>query len=402
MVKELYKITTNEVSLNVSGSFINSIRTKNITKSGCRVYDGKYIGIAGTLGDETEETWKQAEENLELKVSYPYAPCGNQKRTRDLSVSCTEEEFLKNAEELLEILRTEFPEFIFSNKIAMTIITESLTNDIGLELINKDSIFNVSVLAKHVDSVNIFDTGVMRVMRSWDKEALLTEARKQLKAFNNVVELPKKDKILVSGDVSSFGMKLIEFLHGRQLGKAASPLSEKLGEKLFSPDFTLEVNRSDSEYLVPFFDSEGTTLANDRIALIENGVLKSGYTDKMNADEFGYVNTASASGSHDGVPSIGYEGLSIKSGEKNLSELVGDEEWVCLVMASGGDCTNEGNFATPVQLGYLMKGEEFIGRLPEFTVSGNIYEYFGEDYIGTSKDKLIFGDKSTIVRMKLN
>ena len=39
MIKELYQQTVREVSLNVSAGRVDSLRRKNITKSGCRVYD---------------------------------------------------------------------------------------------------------------------------------------------------------------------------------------------------------------------------------------------------------------------------------------------------------------------------------------------------------------------------
>ena len=69
MVKELYQIKVNEVTLNVTNSEIDSVRKKNLTKSGCRVYDNGCIGIAGTLGEPTEETWQKAEKALNMAIA---------------------------------------------------------------------------------------------------------------------------------------------------------------------------------------------------------------------------------------------------------------------------------------------------------------------------------------------
>ena len=55
MIKELYQQTVREVSLNVSAGRVDSLRRKNITKSGCRVYDNGYIGVAGCLGLPTAQ-----------------------------------------------------------------------------------------------------------------------------------------------------------------------------------------------------------------------------------------------------------------------------------------------------------------------------------------------------------
>ena len=61
MIKELYQQTVREVSLNVSAGRVESLRKKNVTKSGCRVYDNGYIGVAGCLGQPTADTWAAAE-----------------------------------------------------------------------------------------------------------------------------------------------------------------------------------------------------------------------------------------------------------------------------------------------------------------------------------------------------
>lgn len=53
MVKELYQTILRETSLNVTSGEIDSIRKKSITKSGCRVYDGSYLGVSGVLGEPT-------------------------------------------------------------------------------------------------------------------------------------------------------------------------------------------------------------------------------------------------------------------------------------------------------------------------------------------------------------
>ena len=71
MIRELYQQTLREISLNVTSGEIDSLRKKNITKSGCRVYDSGYLGIAGILGQPDEKTWAQAKANLTGKFPAP-------------------------------------------------------------------------------------------------------------------------------------------------------------------------------------------------------------------------------------------------------------------------------------------------------------------------------------------
>ena len=54
-----------------------------------------------------------------------------------------------------------------------------------------------------------------------------------------------------------------------------------------------------------------------------------------------------------------------------------------MVIASGGDTTPDGHFATPVQMAYLMEDGKLVGRLPEMVISGSFFDMLGKDYIGT-------------------
>lgn len=74
MIKELYRIFKHEVCLNVTRGAVDSVRIKNIVKSGARVYDGGYIGIAGTIGEPSDELVSAAEKNLAKKIEYKFEP----------------------------------------------------------------------------------------------------------------------------------------------------------------------------------------------------------------------------------------------------------------------------------------------------------------------------------------
>lgn len=94
--------------------------------------------------------------------------------------------------------------------------------------------------------------------------------------------------------------------------------------------------------------------------------------------------------------------LSVKPSERTLSDLLGGELGILAAMASGGDWTNEGNYVTPVQTAYLFDGKNFIGRLPEINMSGNIYDIFGDDFIGVSAARPAFGERALVVRMRVS
>lgn len=67
MIKELYRIFKHEVCLNVTRGAVDSVRIKNIVKSGARVYDGGYIGIAGTIGERRTSSFPRRKRTLQKR-----------------------------------------------------------------------------------------------------------------------------------------------------------------------------------------------------------------------------------------------------------------------------------------------------------------------------------------------
>jgi len=167
VIKEKYIKKLEEISINIVQSNIESIRKKNITKTGFRVYENGFIGIAGAVGEvDNLDLEKRAIDNLKLKIPYPYEPSTNMVKTVDYRKEIfSHEEFVKEVEELLKILRQEFPDFIFSNKIYIQEFETKLINDVGLDLTHIDKAIVVEIIIKEKSSTNIFDTFYINIHR---------------------------------------------------------------------------------------------------------------------------------------------------------------------------------------------------------------------------------------------
>ena len=191
-------------------------------------------------------------------------------------------------------------------------------------------------------------------------------------------------------------------MHGLLYGSGGSLFAGKMGEKLFADDFTVFQSRNPQDDIVaPFFDMEGTVNEGYRATLIENGVLEAVMTDKKYANKFGLSLTGSAGGDYDSVPSLSVRNTQIASTGKAVSELLDGRMGVLVWIASGGDFTSEGAFATPVQLAYLYDGEKLVGRLPELNVSSHLYDMFGKDFCGVSTDSLTHLCKMNLAVMNM-
>jgi len=407
MIKEKYIRRVKEISINVVQTEIESIRKKDITKTGLRVYENGFIGIAGAVGKANEaELEKRAIENLKLKIPYSYKVSENLVKEVDYRREIlSDKDFVKEIEELLTALRTEFPDFIFSNKIKIREVETKLLNDIGLDLTHKDRAIIIELIIKEKTSVNVFDAFAVYEDREYNKDSLLNNIRELLTAYKNEVELPLEGKqpvVFIEDDELPL-MKLIDELNGYKVGTGASLFKDFIGQKKFSENFTLYQSVEEEDLTEhEFFDAEGTINEGDKYALIENGKIICPYTDKKTASQFNLPLTGSASAEYDKVPSLSPRNFKVASSNKKLKELLNGQLAIAVLIASGGDFTAEGVFGSPVQLAFLTDGEKLLGRLPELTISSELYAMFGEDYIGRSEDKAFVGQKALVFNMNVN
>ncbi|WIV12333.1 metallopeptidase TldD-related protein [Proteiniborus sp. MB09-C3] len=407
MIKEKYISNEKEITINIVQTEIKSIRKKDMTKTGLRIYQDGYIGVAGAVGKADEvELEKRAVENLKLQIPYPYEPSSNHAEEVDYRKEVlSDEDFVKEVEELLRIFKNEFPDFIFSNNISIQEMDIRLSNNKGLDLTHKDRFISIELIIKEKSSLNVFDAFVFLTDREYSKEKTLDIVRETLTACGNQVKLPVEGKqpvVFMANDYLPL-KKIIEELNGYKVGTGASLFKDSIGEKKFSEDFTLYQSAEEEDMTgYVFFDAEGVVNKNYRYALIENGKIISPYTDKKTAAQFNLPLTGSAAADYDKVPSLAARNFKIASGGKTLKELLNGQLAVAVLIASGGDFTAEGVFGTPVQLAFLTDGEKLIGRLPELTISGEVYTMFGDDFIGRSEDKSFLGQNALAFNLDVN
>lgn len=395
MVKELYQIHTQEISLNITNGKIDSVRKKNILRSGCRIYDGGCIGVAGTLGEPTEDTWQAAREALSLQVPYPYQPGSGLRRSRVIGSMPEEKEFIQKMEAVLDTLGKEFPGYVLSNKVNAQIVTETLRNDAGLDLTSTCAAVYASIIVKEEASPNVFDSAIAYASDHFDPDRILEEGRSVLGAHSNPIPMPEENlPVIITSD--NFIAPLATQLNGKSLAKGASLFSGKVGQKLFSEKITLLSSRKEDTFDA-FFDAEGTTLEGDAIALIEKGVLLRGLGDKLCQGEYGSDLTASADGAYDDVPALGGGHLTIEP-TGSREEILQGSDAIVIWMASGGDTTPTGDYATPVQTAYLMRDGKLIARLPEFNFGGSLFRLLGDGFLGCTVEKICGNDHPLIVK----
>jgi PmbA protein len=408
VTNETYARRINQTSLSIVQTRIESVREKDITKTGFRVFDGEHIGTSGAIGVyDPDELRTSAQSALTSGIRYSFPPSGPRKQLVDRSVSIVSGgELVSEFDELLSELRTRQPDFIFSNKINLTKLDISMKNDIGLDLGYKDASLNVSLLFKEKASANIMDGFVAYESRRYDRQVLLDYVDAVCRAFQNTVPLPEgtKHPVIFATQQPLPLRKLAEDLNGNRFGSKTSLLSDRAEQQVFSEAFTLFQTRNPDDIIAPFFDAEGVVNKEYRFTLIDRGVVVAPFTDKRVADKYGLKPTGSATAEYDGVPSLGTPEFRTQESDETVASLLRGRKALFVFVAFGGDFTPDGTFGTPVQLAFLFDGKELLGRLPEFNLSSNVFNMFGRDFVGVGNDPY-FGlsdDRCLIMEMEVS
>ncbi|MDW7662763.1 MAG: metallopeptidase TldD-related protein [Bacillota bacterium] len=399
MKTEFITIRNIETTAKIVGTKVDAVRIKDIIKKGVRVYDNEKIGVSGAIGDIPDNVLvEKAVENLSTGIEYPYdleKELVDHRKYSELSMSG--EDLLEVTEEILEELRKNYDQFLFSEKISVKEMIVQMRNSEGLDLEYKDAWFELGLILKENSSANLFDGHIQYFGRTFDKQKFWDFNKGYLDAYDKKAELPAGEKLPVFVmDDSELNGFLNKSLNGERYANGSSVLSGKLGEQLFNEKINFGQNYDSKMTFEPFFDNEGVVLENDRLSLIGKGKFINVFTDKKTAATYDLPHTGAADGAYDGVPNLTMTQLKFETDSADLKTAMNGQMGIFVVVSAGGDFTPDGSFAAPVQVGFLFDGERFIGKLPEFTMRSNLWTMLGEDYIGTFDNPFYIGENSQV------
>lgn len=400
MKEKFISINTNS-QVNIEENKIISFDKSNLSTYSFRVGEDGFLGVHYQEGEMSDdEGYARAKQNLELKRPYPFELETGERHRDKTERELTDKEIFSLAEETLSHLHSKYPDFRLNGDVRQRKTESRQENDRGLNYSNKDCSVHADFSFKYKDSKDISDGWFGIGLRNFDVDKLYSMADNYLSNFEKKAEFP--EEIIVQIQYYGFLGKLSESLDAEKLCLGTSLLSGKIGQKVFSEQFTLCHDVTDAEcWHDNFFDGEGVVLPGDKLAYIENGVVLRGYADKRIAKKYGVEHTGSAWRNYADIPANGNVTFRIARSDKTVKELLGGRLSVVPVRYSGGGFNEKGEYVMPVQMAYLCDGEKFLGRLPEFTLVSNMFDMFGKDFIGVGSDNPVFNDKQILVRMKL-
>ncbi|MDD4973951.1 MAG: metallopeptidase TldD-related protein [Bacteriovorax sp.] len=376
-------LTLNEESLSIEviAGKINSYRNKNIIKKGIRLFENNKIYSTSFVGQITDaDLLKKASAAKSVGIPFDYTLATNpQLKTFDEESMKAPLSAINEAIELSqERLAKYSKDFVFNGKFERSIHTRTMTNADGMKLERKFAYNEWHYLFKRVGSPNLMDGYFEESGKTLDIKDVFDKNLPYLEAYKNEITFKDGKYPVLFIEGGQFG-KLAESLIAEKYCEGSALFSGKLNTKIFSPEFSLyDVNYSPAHGIYKKFDGEGTIRELSHLPLIEKGVMKNIIADLRTSKKYGIEATGNGQRSSDSAVSTGFNALVLGAGKRSTQDILnGLEECVVVFMGHGGDFTDKGDFSTPLQLSYLVKKGEIIGRLPQLTVKSTTQDMFG-------------------------
>ena len=169
---------------------------------------------------------------------------------------------------------------------------------------------------------------------------------------------------------------LASAINGSSIARKTSFLRDKLGQQLFAPGINVidDPLRRRGLRSQPF-DAEG--VAGRRLALIENGVLKTWLLDSATARELGMTTTGHAHRGASSTPSPGPTNLHLEPGAKSPAQLIGDIAdgfYITDLIGSGGNGVT-GDYSRGAS-GFWIENGVRTYPVSEVTIAGHLLEMY--------------------------
>lgn len=386
MRKEILEIKQKEVSMEAAGNKIASLRHKNITKKGARVFKEGLIYSSSFVGEVSDDALLQEalalEENA-LAFDYPLSVIDSISAA-NLLADQTAQDFTAEFQTALSFLNERFPEFIFSGKANLSRLKKEIRFLNEATLAYEYDYSEWYFIYKHKKSANMMDgflgsSGVAQYN-------ILSEVKLYDKFLQvGLSEVSLDDGLLpvVFVEPGPLFSKLKDTTRVDQYKKGLGLFKNKLGEIVLSEAFSLyDVSFDPQVNAVNLFDADGFVRAQKRLALIEKGVFQNLIVDSRNAAKYGLKPTGNTQRNFDSNSELGFNEVIVDPGERSTAEVLkGLDKCLVIEMAAGGEFTDLGDYSTPAQSGYLLEKGDVVGKLPQITLSSSVQKMFGSDLI---------------------
>ena len=393
MREEILTISDKEISIEFTGNALNSIKNKNITKKGVRIFKSGKIYSASFVGSIDNSTLlKMASKNKDGATYFNYdLPELISLSQKDILNSKGENDLFINFRETINWLKQNYPNFIFSGKAKLNRFKKKLEIVEKSKIEHEFDICSWGLTYKHRKSTGIVD-GYFGGNSVYDFDIDLATKKYShfLDVFENKVKLNPGKIPVVFAQSDHLFKKIIESARVDFYKKGIGLFKGKLENTVLNEKFSLmDISYKPVLLAMDLFDAEGFVRKNAELDIIKDGVFKNLICDSRNAAKYKLKSTGNSKRLFDTASRLGFNNLRVKEGKRTVKEILNDlPKCIIVEISIGGTCTDTGNYSTPVQNGFFVQDGKIKGKIPQITLTSSVEEMFGNKLIEIASDSI--------------
>lgn len=396
---ELFHASSDTLEVGFSAGAVKRALARESSGLGLRARAGGKLGFVGSrdLSPEGLAALEgQLENSLEVgdegELAFPGASQPDPAAAAlGLSVpetaALTIPDLVKVGEEALAELRERFPQVTFDATVRRSVGRSRLQNTSGLTTEEDYTVFSFSVEANQTRDEDVLIDYAYVVGTSTalaDPARVVRELSQRLEWSQEIVDwTPGRMPVLFTPEGSSvIWSPLLQALSGKTVMLGTSPLRERSGEQVLGAQVTLiDDGLRPGALGSGAYDEEGIPRATR--PLIEAGVLR-GFVHSLETAQ-ATESAPTGNGERGGAtarPEPGFSNVVVQGGQESFQELLSSiDEGILVhsVIGQGQGNTLPGTFSNPLDLAFLIRGGQVVGRIKDGSIAGDIYQLLGPE-----------------------
>lgn len=395
---ELYQVHVTETPVRYKNNKLKTIDTSEKRVNALRVVKDGKLGFATSTGADLDQLLDMALTTAEFGRPWDVALPGQtglpQIELAHPSTAVEIDAMVYTGAEVIKQLRECHPEILASAQLSTRKATARLINSQGFSGEYSKSMFSMLGMAELTEGKNM-----LSLFAGFSSGKLEDQVERTVRQLVENFEHGRTNVPIRSGNYtvifSPFCLgdilrPLLACADGKAVEKGFSPWQDKLGEKLFSPQFSLY-----DDPTIPFapascpFDGEG--IAAKRTALIQDGRVNSFILDLATAQALGMKPTGNGFRNPDSLPGPGNSNIILELAETQpLEQLIGSVQRGVIIhslMGAWAGNPYSGQVSGNIDLGFLIEDGQIKGRVKDCMVSVDCFRAFREQIAGASTEK---------------
>jgi PmbA protein len=353
------------------------------------IADGR-LGFASTTDPEgmarlVEAALESARYGQEAKFTFPAQPVWPDVAVFDPRVAeFPIERGIELGRDAIDVVRGAFDDVLCNVEIAKQVNRIHLVNTSGLDVEQETTSFDC-----YLTAVRAREGSILWVSDGQSSRALEADMGRHAAKVVHDIRAAEHECDVAAGQMPVlFTARAMELMlgifqtavNGKLVQKGASPLVGRMGEALLDERVTI-ADDATRDYGECSSTCDGEGVASRRVPLFEKGVLKAFLYDLQTAGLVGAGSTGSAARPFTGQPGPDASNLVLEPGDASMADMLGAiDEGILVEEVLGGGQSNvlAGEFSVNVDLGFLIRRGEIVGRVKDCMLAGNVFDVFNQ------------------------